>query len=166
MRVPLSPLVDRYGRRMERPVAPWAVDEAVKVWFRQWGRDARVEWHPVLCCFCVHVTRRESDPLWRLYREGKSDVPVESVMLRGPNGAFDLEQMGPSAVVQWLERHSLLSGRGEYSNPWQAAEEAMAANERREREIEEHAMDSLKETLHRRMSENGLTIQVPVLTQL
>lgn len=141
--------MDRWGRRMEHPVPPADVSEAVVRWFRDnGGRHARLEWHGLLGCWVIHVTRRSDDPLQDLVRTGRIAEATESIALHRPAGPglgyapMDLEQMGVSGVLEMLDRSNTWSGRGEYASLAEAVAAHGAAQRAQEEKMETDAYDN------------------------
>lgn len=158
-------ILDRYGRRVERPTVPNDVDDAIKTFFRRADRVAAVEWHPILKCFLVRVERRVTDPVMQLVQSGKRSERqvMESIPLHEPVPgmamtfkALDLEQMGPSGVTRWLEEHDLWSGRGRYKHPLDASREADRDQAKRQADRDAESDERAQEIVRRRMVENGL----------
>lgn len=176
MRLHTSPLLDAYGRRQTRPIPPASVADAVAVYFRNSGRRAVTEWHPLLKCFVVKVSRKVDDPVMRLVREGKKseDEVMEAIPLHDPVAgqamtfrALDLEQMGPSGILRWLEEKDMWSGRGKYQSPHDAVAEADRETEARQAEKEQAGDERAREILRRTMRKHGLSApQVSVGIQL
>jgi hypothetical protein len=150
--VTLPLLVDQFGRHITRLAPPAEVADAVEGWARAWGRHGRLEWHALLQCWCIHFTRRESDPMRRLVQEGRSDRgETESVMLHEPAGpgqgyrAVDIAALGAGGMVDLLNRRNLWSGRGEHASLQDAIDAALAADERRNEARLDEAYESGRE---------------------
>lgn len=124
-----------------RPIVPVDVEEAIILWFRAWGRGARVEWSEPLGCFVIHASRKSDDPVMRLWQEGKlAEEPTEVIYLHEPNPrgpgfvAIDPGMLGPAGVRTWLDERNLWSGRGEFRSIQDAVERVTEANDRLEAE--------------------------------
>lgn len=145
---------------------PASVADAIQSFFRRSGREATTdEWHPLLKCFVVRVSRKETDPVMLLVQSGKRSERqvMESIPLHEPVPgkamtfkALDLEQMGPSGITKWLEEHDLWSGRGRYRHPLDASREAEERQKRVQAEQEAERDARGVELIRRKMVENGL----------
>lgn len=148
MRLLRSPILDRWGRQMDRPVPPVEIAEAVGRWFRDnGGRSARLEWHDMLGCWVIKITRKADDPVMELVRLGLQPEAVETVPLHEPAGpgmgyvAMDLEQMGVGGLITMLERCNTWSGRGEFASLTDAVRAWSEREERKEIRLEEMAYE-------------------------
>ncbi|HWV58689.1 MAG TPA: hypothetical protein VNZ57_14630 [Longimicrobiales bacterium] len=100
-------------------------------WGREHGREAWIEWHPILDCPVIHFRRRDSDPMLREHQEGRAPETTESVMLHWYDKEarrfrpLDLGQMGAGGIREMLDRANLWSGRGEYRDMQAAIEAAI-----------------------------------------
>lgn len=148
MRILASPILDRFGRQVARPIPPVWFADAVELWARSWGRSANTRWEGAVGCFVSHLSRRESDPVlasvqsgkraeasepfyWHEWKQGVRPHPIlgPSVMVSG-YVPLDIEQLGESGVMERLNKSNMW-GRGDYRNLDEAADAVTSANDRR-----------------------------------
>lgn len=120
------------------PTPPLEVAEAVELWARKYGRHATLVYVPPMKCWSVNLSLKPGDPALKRWQEGKADrEPTEGVLLiewdptlgdlnpatgekAGGYRAVDLEEYGPSGVVDLLEKGDTWSGRGEFASMQEA----------------------------------------------
>lgn len=173
MRLNVSPLSGA-------PVAPADLSDAVILWARGQGRRSRgVEWDADIGCFVIRLSRREDDPIHEARRQGRisEQDAMETVELRGwvwtdeakGQGRFlpyDLEQFGPSGLVEMLDRGNVATGRGEYTSLQHYIGATVARNRAKKEAWKRQAEDQTRETANRyRRTILGLP-QVPVTANL
>ena len=149
---------------LARPMAPLEIQEAVQLWGRKSGRQARLVWTPAkrriwhegrwiwidtgLECWCVELSLRPNDPTLRAWREGRlrqDSEPTETVLLIRWDSArqryvpLDIEQLGASGVVRFLEQGDTWSGRGEFNSFTDAFQAAIRRYEDGVRRLREEA---------------------------
>lgn len=104
-------------RNYARPMVPSAIADAVAQWARGWGRSTRWQWvsYPGLRCWAVYLSPLPDDPKLEAVQTGgwAPEDADECVLLIDGGQAMDLEQYGPSGVINWFERNNMKSGRGE-----------------------------------------------------
>lgn len=135
------------------PTPPAAVADAVELWARQYGRHATMKYVPLASppCWSVNLSLKPDDPALRPWQEGRaSHKPTEGVLLiewdaeagevspitgqrSGAYRPVDLEEYGPTGVVELLEKGNTWSGRGEFGSLAEAVVVA-ATRSREERE--------------------------------
>ncbi len=146
---------------------PWDIEEAVKLWARQWGRGATIRFHPVLQCPCIEFALPNDDPRMQSFLDGKlKHKPVEFVALHRQDKQtlkfepIDLAEMGVSGLLQWLDEANTWSGHNDdiYTSLMKVDEK----NEGRRAEMRKAIEEAAKETawLHRTAVEG-----VPVVSQ-
>lgn len=124
-----------------RPMAPLAFQEAVQLWGRRSGRNARLVWvsphervyddekkqfidiHGGLACWAVQLDCRPGDPSLKAWQEGRSKQaapPTESVLLiewkDGQYVPMKLDDYGVNGIVSFLEQGDTWSGRGQFNS--------------------------------------------------
>lgn len=122
------------------PTPPVEIAEAVELWARQYGRHATMKFIPHMQppCWSVNLSLKPGDPALKRWQEGKAEhEPTEGVLLlewdaalgetnphtgrkAGAYRAVNLEEYGPTGVVELLEKGNTWSGRGEYGSLAQA----------------------------------------------
>lgn len=96
---------------------PAEIRDAVTTWFRQWGRNATLEFNLHMRCPMIRVERFANDPM-RAHEETQIILMQERGWVEKPGGRrvpvmlpVELNQMGASGVVNWLDEHNLFGGR-------------------------------------------------------
>lgn len=123
-------------------------------------------------CWTINLTMPADAPVMKSYRDGnleQSEVPTEGIPLieqdpkTGKFRALDLEQYGPSGIVEMLEKGDTWSGRGEHRSLTEFVAKTIEANrEHREnvkKQQKEIVREELKERRHKKFG--APTISVP-----
>lgn len=144
--------------------APLEVVDGVMLWARNNGRRfGRVEFHPLLNCWTIHLGRAADDPMLAEYQEGRLErEPTESIFLRewrwndskktdGGWAQMDLEEYGLEGVLAFLDQANLWSGQGEYPDLQSAIEASIAQDQQLREQMAEAAEEIGREAgwLHR-----------------
>lgn len=164
-----SPILNRLGHQIGRPVAPqWFVD-AVEVWAREWGRHARTTWDIPVHCFVTRFQRRFGDPVLEAVMEGRvkdegepfywhrwSNEPLKKSafgVMRPGWVPMDIEAMGTTGVRQALNQANLWGGRGEYTSFEDLADKVTASNdnltEAKRAQLKDGLRDPLRSTIRK-----------------
>lgn len=129
------------GRR-GLPQVPYEIRDAVEEWARGCGRHADIVYVPYTDPPIpqVRIELKPNDKRLKAWQEGDADEkPVETVELveydeeKKCYVGLDLHQLGPSGVVEFLERGNMWSGRGEFNSLQEAV---YAARQRKETTLE------------------------------
>lgn len=158
---------DLIAHGVTRDGIPWEIEEAVKLWARQWGRGATIRMHPVLRCPCIEFELPNESPRMQAWLEGKVKFkPTEFVALHRQDPvtkgfkAIDLNEIGVSGLLSWLDEANSWSGHSDdiYTSLLKVDEK----NEARRATMRKAIEDAAKETawLHRRRIEG-----VPFVSQ-
>lgn len=162
------------------PVAPADISDAVTTWARNQGRRSRgVEWDQESGCFVIRLSRRADDPVHKARQEGRisEEDTHETVYLQGwvwtderaGQGKllpYDLDQFGPTGIIELLDKGNMATGRGEYSSLQQYIGATVARNRQKKEAWKRQAEDQTRETASRyRRKVLGLP-QVPVIANL
>ena len=134
-------------RGEEYRAAPVEIADAVALWGRNRGLQAKLVWKPAVRppCFAVEIELKPDDPRMKMYREGRlEEKPVEFVPLfykeydefgGSKFVASDIEQMGATGVVNLLEQGDLMTGRGDAKNLLDACRKVQESNEQRRKQL-------------------------------
>lgn len=183
MKIQASPILDRFGRQVARPVPPAWFADLVEGMARTWGRHATTRWEEAVQCFVTYFSRRSTDPVLQRVQEGRAEDsgepfywhefrrearphPFDPARRVGAFVAVDVEQLGESGVRAWLDRANLWSGRGEHRDLEAAADGVIARNEKRDRDNDALIEGASRERANRIYRTVTGNIQVPVVADL
>lgn len=143
------------------PAPPAWFSDAVEKWARGWGRHATTRWEPRVGCYVSHLSRMASDPVlarhpdnegepiyWHEFKPGIRPHPVlGTARMIGGFKPMDIEQMGESGVLEYLNKHNAWSGTGEFASLDAAADAVVAANDKRVQEQQQKLREVTSELL-------------------
>ncbi len=147
------------------PTAPAEIADEVEMYARESGRHAALTFIPTSVdmntgrilggTWRVDLSLHPEDPRMLIYQEGRMEKPpVEEIWLHKENPnpeswrdkytPFDINQMGPSGVRQFLERGNIHSGRGEFDSMDDVVRKTAELNEKRRQKRYDDAEDRVR----------------------
>jgi hypothetical protein len=132
--------------------------DAVETYARRSGRHGTLKFVPVLRCWVVQLSLKATDPALAGWQAGKLDEqPMEPVYLwreptpverlKGAKGfvGYNLDELGVTGLIEFLEKTDTFSGRGQYASHTEAAADQAykgeKAREKLQNDAREHARD-------------------------
>lgn len=156
------------GGRRETPV-PVEVADAVTLWFREHGQQARLVWCDAASCGEVQVKFLPGDPRLKGFQEGQYATDYESFWLhyhdaeKGHMVAYPLGELGAEGVRSLLDRANLWSGTGEYRSQQEAISAVGERNQRAQAAVKEAALQLAWDNAHERRAR---VLEIPRTTAI
>lgn len=131
---------------------PYQISDAVEMWARNRGRHATIGWNVAMRCAVIDLTLKGDDPRLKAYQEGRLKFePKESIPLHyqpkegAPFVAINLEDLGPTGIVEMLEKADTWSGRGEYGSMLEAVRAVERFNNDKREKMREAVLEASRD---------------------
>ncbi len=151
--------------RSELPIASAEIQDEVESYARKSGRHAKIHYVPTEINFetgevlagtwRVDIDLHPDDPRMRTYQEGRMDKPpVEEIWIHRENPDAEsfsdkyipenIQDMGASGVLQFLEQGNIHSGRGEFDSIMDVVRKTAELNDARKQQRYKDAEDRVR----------------------
>ena len=151
--------------RSELPIASAEIQDEVELYARKSGRHGKVHYVPTEIDFKtgealagtwrVDLDLHPEDPRLRTYQEGRMDKPpVEEIWIHRENPdaesfsdkyiPINIQELGASGVLQFLEQGNIHSGRGEFSSILDVVRKTAEMNDARKQQRYKDAEDRVR----------------------